>query len=369
MDTEDKQTRISKLTWFGFGGAMIGLGVIGAYIAWPQLSLKTPADVTIVKAVDGPIKVKPLDAGGTTVAHQGLLVIDMLKNGTANSGGNNNTAMGSDARITFSGESTTDAGITFGGSYSLSAAAAVGDQGIYMSGDFGYVMMGAPDGVVDGMDTFMNSAANTEIGAGTTNSAAVNLNGSATLTDAATSAKVGYRSPEISGFQFGISSTDAGRTSKADNNQWIVTYDFGVAKVGYAQATIGAAAGTSAETNQKQMGVGTSFGDIGIKYATGTDTTKNAFSAETSKIDTNNWGLSYGGIENVTLYYDGVSSEQKTGSNAGDKLEGTTIGLNYTIAPGVSALVESGANDFTDNGNTTGNDQSNYTRLGLSVNF
>jgi len=86
MDTEDKQSRRSKLTWFGFGGAMIGLGAIGAYIVWPQLSLKTPADVIIIKAVDGPIKVKPLDAGGTTVAHQDLLVIDMLKNGIANSG-------------------------------------------------------------------------------------------------------------------------------------------------------------------------------------------------------------------------------------------------------------------------------------------
>ncbi len=86
MDTEDKQSRKSKLTWFGFGGAMIGLGAIGAYIVWPQLSLKTPADVIIVKAVDGPIKVKPLDPGGASVAHQDLLVIDMLKNGTANSG-------------------------------------------------------------------------------------------------------------------------------------------------------------------------------------------------------------------------------------------------------------------------------------------
>ena len=86
MDTEDKQSRKSKLTWFGFGGAMIGLGAIGAYVVWPQLSLKTPADVIIIKAVDGPIKVKPLDAGGTTVAHQDLLVIDMLKNGVANSG-------------------------------------------------------------------------------------------------------------------------------------------------------------------------------------------------------------------------------------------------------------------------------------------
>ena len=288
-------------------------------------------------------------------------------NGTANTAGNNNTAMGSDARIAFSGSSTTDAGITFGGAYALSAAGGVEDQGIYMSGDFGYVMMGATDGVVDGMDTFMNSAAAVEIGAGTTNST-VNIN--ATMTDTATAEKIGYRSPEISGFQFGVSHTDAGRTSKADNNQWMATYDFGVAKVGYGQATIGAAAGTSAETNQKQMGVGASFGDIGFKYATGTDTTKTTAGGESSKIDTNNWGLSYSGIENVSLYYDGVSSEEKTGSNAGDKLDGTTIGLSYTIAPGVSALIESGNNDYTDAtaGNTNG-DQSNYTRLGLSVNF
>jgi len=290
-------------------------------------------------------------------------------NGTANTAGNNNSAMGSDARIVFSGDTTSDAGITFGGSYALSAGGGVEDQGLYMSGDFGYVMMGATDGVVDGMDTFMNSAAAVEVGAGTVGSAAVNLNASAVLTDAATSEKVGYRSPEISGFQFGVSHTDAGRTSKADNNQWIVTYDFGVAKVGYAQSTIGAAAGTSAETNQKQMGFGTSFGDIGLKYASGTDTTKTTAGGESSKIDTNNWGLSYSGIENVSLYIDGISSEEKTGTNAGDKLSGTTIGLTYAVAPGVSALIESGSNDYTDSSASTGNDQSNYTRLGLSVSF
>jgi len=290
-------------------------------------------------------------------------------NGTANTGGNNNTSMSQDARIVFSGSTTSDAGITFGGSYVLNHNAAVEDQGIYMSGDFGYVMMGATDGVVDGMDGFMHAAGATEVGAGTVGSAAVKLNGSSVLTDGDTTTKIGYRSPAISGFQFGVSHQEAGRTSKADNNQWIVTYDFGVAKVGYASSTIGAAAGTAAETNQKQMGVGTSFGDIGFKYATGTDTTKTTAGGESSKIDTNNWGLSYGGIENVSLYCSGVASEEKTGTNAGDKLDSTTVGLSYSIAPGVSALIESGNNDYTDSSASTGNDQSNYTRLGLSVDF
>ena len=117
------------------------------------------------------------------------------------------------------------------------------------------------------------------------------------------------------------------------------------------------------------MGFGTSFGDFGIKYATGTDTTKNTSGGETSKIDTANYGLEYGGIENITLYFDGTSSEEKTGTDAGDKLTATILGLSYTVAPGVSALIETGNNDFTDASATTGSDQSNYTRLGLSVDF
>ena len=84
MDTEDKQSHKSKPIWLVFLGIIIGLGAIGGFVIWPELSLKTPADVIIVKAVDGPIKVKPLDPGGATVAHQDLLVIDMLKNGVVN---------------------------------------------------------------------------------------------------------------------------------------------------------------------------------------------------------------------------------------------------------------------------------------------
>ena len=75
---------MSKLTLFVSVGVMIGLGATVSFFVWPQLSLITPADLIIVRAVDGPIKVKPLDRGGTTVVHQDLLVIDMLKNGIAN---------------------------------------------------------------------------------------------------------------------------------------------------------------------------------------------------------------------------------------------------------------------------------------------
>ena len=71
----------------------------------------------------------------------------------------------------------------------------------------------------------------------------------------------------------------------------------------------------------------------------------------------------------MTVYYVGVASEEKTGDNSGDKLDSSTIGLSYTITDGVSALIESGNNDFTNNDLATANDQSNYTRFGLNVAF
>ena len=111
------------------------------------------------------------------------------------------------------------------------------------------------------------------------------------------------------------------------------------------------------------------MGDFTLKYATGSDATHNTSGGETSKIDTNNWSVYYDGLENMTVYYVGVSSEEKTGDNAGDKLDSSTIGLSYTVTDGVSALIESGNNDFTNNDLATANDQSNYTRLGLSVDF
>ena len=94
------------------------------------------------------------------------------------------TEFASDANIDFSGSTTTDAGLTFGGMVRIATDqthgagtqdVAVEDQGIYVSGDFGYVMMGATDGVVDGMDNFMTSGSIVENGVATTSDANVNL--------------------------------------------------------------------------------------------------------------------------------------------------------------------------------------------------
>ena len=70
----------------------------------------------------------------------------------------------------------------------------------------------------------------------------------------------------------------------------------------------------------------------------------------------------------IGVYFVDVISEEKTGTAVGDKLSGNTIGLSYSIAPGVSALLEHNDATFKDSSAATTETRKN-TYLGLSVAF
>ena len=86
MESDSTKTNKLKWAWFAFSAIVIALAAMVVVVVWPPLSLKTPTDVIVVKAIDGAIKVKPVDPGGMTVPHQDLLVIDLLKSGGADTG-------------------------------------------------------------------------------------------------------------------------------------------------------------------------------------------------------------------------------------------------------------------------------------------
>ena len=296
----------------------------------------------------------------------------------ANVSGN---TFGSDGLISFSGESTTDAGLTIGGKITMETnstsgnqAVSVEDQGAYISGDFGYIMMGQTDGVVDGMDNFMTSGNVQEAGNSTANggSTGAGLNGTSNVTDNEGTAKIGYRSPVVSGFQVGVSHEDAGSGAAANNDltSWIVTYDLGVAKLGYASAKIGNASNTGADVTQTHYGASTSFAGIGLNVGFGTDKTAGAGgAADTSKIDTTDVELTYS-MDAASIYITTVKSEEKTGTNAGDKMDGQSYGLSYTIAPGASLLLEYATTDYTDaTSGGTNTDGRTSTAVSLNVSF
>ena len=291
----------------------------------------------------------------------------------ANVSGN---SFGSDSLISFSGSATADSGLTFGAKMTLNGSGGIEDQGMYISGDFGYFMAGQTDGVVDGMDGFMLGSALVEVGNGTakgSGTGGAGLATSAMVADNPGTGKVGYRSPEVSGFQVGVSYEDAGSAADAnnDNTAWIVTYDLGVAKLGYAQSKTGNADNTGADVTKSNYGLGMTLAGVTFGGSVGTAKTAGAAgAADTSKIDTTDVGLSYSVNDATGIYVAMLSSEEKTGTNAGDKTEGNTYGLTYSVAPGVGLLVEYADTDYTDaTSGGTNTDGRTSTSISLSVSF
>ena len=88
----------------------------------------------------------------------------------------------------------------------------------------------------------------------------------------------------------------------------------------------------------------------------------------TSKVDTRDFAVQYSLNDAASVYFVDVFSEEKTGTAIGDKLTGNTLGLSYSIAPGVSALLEHNNASFKDARASTEETRTN-TYLGLSVTF
>jgi len=81
MSSENQQVSGINWGWFTIIASIITLVGGTTYFLLPSLISKTVTDITVVKAINAPIKVKPLDPGGETVDHQDLLVVDILKGG------------------------------------------------------------------------------------------------------------------------------------------------------------------------------------------------------------------------------------------------------------------------------------------------
>ena len=81
MSDEGQQVSGVNWGWFAILASMIAIVGGTTYFLLPSLISKTVTDITVIKAIDAPIKIKPLDPGGEAVNHQNLLVVDILKGG------------------------------------------------------------------------------------------------------------------------------------------------------------------------------------------------------------------------------------------------------------------------------------------------
>ncbi|MDC1383525.1 SPOR domain-containing protein [Candidatus Puniceispirillum sp.] len=81
MGDDEQQISSVKWVWFGILAGVVVLVGASIYFVLPSLISKTTNEVRVIKALKGPIKVKPETPGGKTVDHQDLMVVDILKGG------------------------------------------------------------------------------------------------------------------------------------------------------------------------------------------------------------------------------------------------------------------------------------------------
>jgi hypothetical protein len=274
---------------------------------------------------------------------------------SADAAGVSGDTFGNDMNIDFTNSITTDAGLTFGVLYRFNDFATE-DAGITISNpEIGTFMAGQTDGFVDQMDGFMLGSSMAESGGPGTGNNTTNTIGLQTgaATSDTNSGNIGWRSNEMAGFQIAVNYEDGGANAgeSDDISSWIVTYDFGAAKVGYASADVNSANDDGADTKETHYGGSTSFMGATINIGFGNEkdsATAVLGGATTSDVDTRDIGVSYDVDDNTSLYYVNVRSEENTGDNAGDKMESQAYGMYYTIAPGVTTNLEWAESDYTD---------------------
>ncbi|MDA9054785.1 porin [Alphaproteobacteria bacterium] len=227
------------------------------------------------------------------------------------------TAFKDDGHLNVTAVNAADNGMTFTTYLSFEAGSTnSGMESAYVKvgGDFGTIILGdMDDSAATSMDGALgnNNDIETQVGLGDA-STTVGIGGAADIT---------YKSPNISGFQLGLSKdvTDADAVATDGKADMIVTYSMGGISGHYASSddksnfgVKGSVAGfTIAVGSMKESGTTVKANDIAVKYTLGNGITLAALSANGT-------------------------------SDTGTKTKASNFGASYSIVPGVKLGVESG---------------------------
>jgi len=247
----------------------------------------------------------------------------------------------SDGSVVIKGSTTTDSGLTFTAvqDAKFEGAATVNDAYVQVDGDFGTLRAGQTDGALDRMDGAL--AANMDLegtGSGSVTGGVQNLSATAIGAD---SQNISLHLPSMSGLSiYGETQADGAGSGLGAN--------YTLAGIGLMVQQV--TGGTGADSTA----MGATFGLGGIKVNVGS-TTKDK-TAAVAKTTANDIGMSYT-MGEITLV--ATSARGKQGTRT-DKY--SNVGVKYAIAPGISAMVESGQS-------TVNNVELDATWAALSVAF
>jgi len=278
------------------------------------------------------------------------------------------TSSATDSEIAFKFSNKTDSGLTVGWVVELEsddANTAINESSLSIAGGFGKVVLGGNDSVGDNFGIAGTDIPSEEGGTGTAVSATIGT--SSDITPASgDSSKISYFLPAMGGLTMGVShfTSLAGTT---DSTEYGARYTM---DAGGATVTIGGASGTTEaatkDTDSQNIGIKIASGNITVAMGNG------MYEAVGEDRESTDFGISYNMGNGMVVAAYTVDSDDSI--DTGETYTRSGIELAYTIAPGLSAVINVDDFDYdaaTGGGsiNTTASDNGTSSKLTIKASF
>jgi len=287
---------------------------------------------------------------------------------SSNVNANDGTAMASDNTMTIKFTNKTDSGldITYMVDFDTDAgdgsALGVDENSITIAGGFGKIVLGMDDDAADAYN-LDESDLIAEDDAPSVTSATIGTSSSIGSDDAM---KVAYHLPAMGGLTAGISHTDRTRAGGTDTTSYGARYSMEAAG---ASITLGYAAvqdeNSTQDVDQENMGMKVVSGDISLIISQG--------GSESNDEDIENQGasISYKMPNGMTVGAYTFKSEDDL--DAGEEYSRSGVELQYTIASGLTAVINVDDYDYKEGGSDTStthvDDSGTQTKLTIKASF
>jgi len=275
------------------------------------------------------------------------------------------TSSATDSEIAFKFSNKTDSGLTVGWVVELEsddADSAINESSLSIAGGFGKVVLGGNDSVGDNFGIAGTDIPGEEGGASLPSSASIGTSSDITPASA-DSSKISYFLPAMGGLTMGVSHfTSLAGTS--DSTEYGARYTM---DAGGATVTLGGASGTTEATTKD-----VDSQNIGVKIASGNITVamgQGSYEANDEDREVNDFGASYNMGNGMVVSAYTVDAEDSL--DAGEEFTRSGIELAYTIAPGLSAVINVDDFDYKagTSSDTTVSDNGTSSKLTIKASF
>jgi hypothetical protein len=284
----------------------------------------------------------------------------MSSNVTAKDG----TSSATDSEVAFKFNNKTDSGLTVGWVVELQSDdgdSAIDESSLSIAGGFGKVVLGGNDSVGDSFGIAGTDIPSEEGGTGTVSSATIGTNSDISPASGDDS-KISYYLPAMGGLTMGVSHTTkvAGTT---DSTEYGAKYTM---DAGGTTITIGGASGTTeaatTDTDSQNIGVKIASGNITVAMGQG------QYEASDEDRETNDFGASYNMGNGMVVSAYTVDSEDTL--DPGEEFSRSGVEVAYTIAPGLSAVINVDDFDYkAGTSETSVSDNGTSSKLTIKASF